>query len=182
MNLMQMLGVFLASALGAGTFLRFSAEKMIETGLQKALHKEKLLTETDLNFRQRQLEEFYGPIYASLKLNAEIYPLWVEGKITEVNQDVINLFEQQNKEITKILKTKMHLMDGEDLPPEFVKFMTSATIWGMYCTRADSPYLPDRVASLEEVKWPEEFEQHIFEKTEALKKTLDVLLVKHRAK
>ncbi|MEO1095188.1 MAG: hypothetical protein AAFX01_09850 [Cyanobacteria bacterium J06638_28] len=182
MDLMQILGVFLASALGAGTFIRFSAEKVIEAGLQKTLHKEQLLTETDLAFRQRQLAEFYGPIYASLKLSSEIYPIWMEGKIAEVNQDVIDLFNQQNETITTILKTKTHLMDGAGFPPEYVKFMTSATIWGMYCTRPEHPYIPEHVAAIEQVKWPQEFEKHIFEKTEELKKTLDALLVKHRAK
>lgn len=182
MDLIQILGVFLASALGAGAFLKFSAEKVIETGLQKALHTETLLTETDLEHRKRQIEEFYGPIYASLKLSSEIYPLWLQGQLTEVNQDIIALFKQQNDEITTILKTKAHLMDGGEFPPEFIKFMTSATIWGMYCTRPDHPYLPEHVKNIEQVQWPKEFEQHIFTKTEELKKTLDVLLMKYRAK
>lgn len=182
MDLVQALGVFLASALGAGTFLKFSAEKIIEAGLQKTLHKENLLTATDLEFRKRQLEEFYGPIYASLKLNSEIYPLWIQGNLDEVNADIITLFKQHNDEITQILKTKAHLIEGEGFPPGFIKFMTSATIWGMYCTRKDQPYLPQTVASLEQVKWPQEFENHIFLKTEELKKALDLLLIKHRAK
>jgi len=182
MDLVQILGVFLASALGAGTFLKFSAEKIIETGLQKALHKEQLLTETDLEFRKRQIEEFYGPIYASLKLSSQIYPLWIEGKIKEVNHDVIDLFKQQNDEITTILKTKAHLMDGAEFPPEFTQFMTSATIWGMYCTRKDDPNLPDHVANIDFIKWPQKFESHIYSKTEELKQTLDNLLIQYRAK
>jgi|GEM_PF-1094914 len=182
MELVQIVGIFLASALGAGTLLKFSTEKIIETGLKKALHKETLLTEADLEFRQRQLEEFYGPIYASLKLSSEIYPLWMQGKFQEVNQEIIALFKHQNDEIVTILKTKAHLMDGGEFPPEFIKFMTSATIWGMYCTHPEHPYLPDHVASLDQIKWPQEFERHIFTKTEELKQTLDVLLTKYRAK
>jgi len=182
MDIGQILGLLLAGALGAGTFLRFSAEKMIETGLQKALKKEMLLTETDLDFRKRQIEEFYGPIYASLKLSSEIYPLWLNQSFKEVNHNVIALFKQQNDEIITILKTKAHLMDGAEFPPEFIKFMTSATIWGMYCTRSEQPYLPEHVANIEQIKWPVEFENHIFTKTEELKKTLDTLLLKHRAK
>jgi hypothetical protein len=182
MDLVQILGVFLASALGAGAFLKFSAEKVIETGLQKALHKEQILTEADLEFRKRQIEEFYGPIYSSLKLSSEIYPLWIQGKVKEVNQDIIALFKSQNDEITTILKTKAHLMDGEEFPPEFIKFMTSATIWGMYCSRQDHPFIPEHVANIDQVKWPKEFESHIFLKTEELKKNLDILLLKYRAK
>ena len=102
MDILQMFGIFLASALGAGTFLKFSAEKIIETGLQKVLHQENLLTETDLTFRLRQMEEFYGPIYASLKLNSQIYPLWRDQYLQEVNRDIINLFKQHNDEIITI--------------------------------------------------------------------------------
>jgi hypothetical protein len=72
------------------------------------------LTEADLEYRKRQIEEFYGPIYAALKLSSEIYPLWIQGKLEEVNQDTIALFKQQNDDITTILKTKAHLMDGEN--------------------------------------------------------------------
>ncbi|MEB3293005.1 MAG: hypothetical protein VKJ24_07580 [Synechococcales bacterium] len=181
MDILQVLGVFLASALGAGTFLKFSAEKIIETGLQKALHTETLLTEADLEYRKRQVEEFYGPIYASLKLSSEIYPLWMQGNIKEINSDIITLFKQQNDEIITILKTKAHLIDGAEYPAEFIQFMTSATIWGMYCTKPDHPYIPEHVAQLPPVKWPEAFEGHIFAKTEELKQTLDKLLIKHRA-
>jgi hypothetical protein len=182
MDLLQILGVFLASALGAGTFLKFSAEKIIETGLQKALHKEQLLTAADLEYRKRQIEEFYGPIYASLKLNSEIYTLWLDGHLKDVNQDVITTFKQNNDEITTILKTKAHLIDGANYPPEFTKFLTSTTIWGLYCTRPEQPYIPQDVADLPAVKWPEEFQSHIFTKTEELKKNLDGLLIKYRAK
>jgi hypothetical protein len=52
----------------------------------------------------------------------------------------------------------------------------------MYCSRADQPYLPEHIAGMQQVKWPQEFESHIFTKTEELKKTLDLLLVKYRAK
>lgn len=182
MDIVQLLSVFLASALGAGTFLKFSAEKVLEAGLQKVLHKEQLLTEADLAFRQRQLEEFYGPIYASLKMGSEIYPLWMEGKFKDVNHDIIDLFKKQNDEIITILKTKAHLMDGSEFPPEFIRFMTSASLWGMYCTQSERPYLPEHVAQIEQIKWPQEFEEHIVTKTEELKRNLDRLLVQYRAR
>ncbi|MEO0755301.1 MAG: hypothetical protein AAFY78_00330 [Cyanobacteria bacterium J06648_16] len=182
MELIQVLGVFLASALGAGTILRFSAEKMIEAGVEKALHKTALLTEADLDYRKRQLEEFYGPIYASLKLSSQIYPLWMAGQLKDVNRDAIALFKQQNDEIITILKTKAHLIDGRDFPPDFIHFMTSATVWGMFCTRPDHPYIPDSVAEVEQVKWPQAFEDHIYTKTEELKHKLDDLLVRYRVK
>ena len=60
--------------------------------------------------------------------------------------------------------------------------MTSATIWGMYCQREEQPFVPDEVAQLEAVQWPEDFESHIYEKTETLKSELDALLRKYRAR
>ena len=177
----QILGAIAASLLGTTTFLKFSAEKIIEASVEKVLHKEQMLTEADLEFRQRQLEEFYGPIYASLKLSSKIYPMWMDGNITEINRDIIDLFRQQNDEIVTILKTKAHLIEGDRIPPEFTEFMTSVTIWGMYCQREEKPFVPDDVAKLKSVQWPAEFETHIYEKTEHLKSQLDALLKKYRA-
>ncbi len=90
----QIIGAIAASLLGTTAFLRFSAEKVIEASVEKVLHKEQMLTEADLEFRQRQLEEFYGPIYASLQLSSQIYPMWLAGKIPDINSDVIELFRQ----------------------------------------------------------------------------------------
>jgi len=178
----QIVGAFLASAAGAAAFLKFFAEKSIETGLQKVLYRENLLTEAELQFRQRQLEEFYGPIYASLKLVARIYPLWLEGRLKEVNADIIALFKRHNDEIITILKTKAHLIDGAEYPPAFTRYMTSVSIWGMYCTRPAEPWFPPHVAAMEEIKWPNEFQDYIFSKTEELKRRLDVLLQKYQAR
>ncbi len=181
-EVLQVLGAFLASALGAVAFIKFFAEKAVETGLQKALHREKLLTETELEFRKRQLEEFYGPIYASLHLLARIYPLWLDGRFKEVNGDIIALFHKHNNQVVEILKTKAHLIDGAEFPPAFTRYMTSVTIWGMYCTRSDEPWIPPHVAELEDVRWPKEFEEHIYSKTEELKRKLDGLLRKYQAR
>ncbi|MEM8641428.1 MAG: hypothetical protein AAGG51_21810 [Cyanobacteria bacterium P01_G01_bin.54] len=186
MDILQIIAAFLASALGAGTILRFSAEKLIESRIEKVVQKEMLLTETDLNYRQRQLEEFYGPIYASLKLNDQIYNIWntPENVLADVNQDVIDLFIQNNAAIIEILKTKAHLMDGATFPPEFVEYMTSTTLWGLYCQRPDQPWIPEAVKTklAPQIAWPENFEKYIYEKTETLKQELDSLLIKYRAK
>jgi hypothetical protein len=150
--------------------------------LIRAREHKALLTEAELAFRKRQLEEFYGPIYASLKLVARIYPLWLDGRFREVNTDIIALFKKQNEEVVTILKTKAHLIDGSEFPPAFTRYMTSVSIWGMYCTRPAEPWFPPHVASLDELKWPKEFEEDIFTKTEELKRRLDTLLQKYKAR
>ncbi len=180
-DIVQVVGAFLASALGAGAFLKFFAEKSIEAGIQKALHKEQLLAETELEYRKRQLEEFYGPINAALRLSAQIYPLWYKtDNFKEVNRDIIALFKKQNDEITTILKTKAHLIDGAGWPPEFTRFMTSTAIWGVYCTREHEPWIPERLNGLNEIKWPNEFRDYIFRKTDELKARLDTLMSKYK--
>lgn len=42
--------------------------------------------------------------------------------------------------------------------------------------------MPDHVAALTEVKWPQEFEAYIYDKTEELKQELDALRIKYRAR
>jgi hypothetical protein len=180
-DILQVLTTALASAFAAGGFVKFFAEKSIEAGIEKALHKEKLLTETELQYRKRQLEEFYGPIYAALKLSARIHPLWLAHHFQDVNKDVIALFKKQNDEITTILKTKAHLIDEGGWPPQFTRFMTSTAIWGVYCTREHEPWIPDRLRELKELQWPNEFQEHIFAKTEQLKSRLDALMAKYKA-
>ena len=170
----------IGSAAGAGIPFGFFAKKSIDSWFDKVSHKEKLLSEKDLEFRQRQIEELYGPIYASLRLSSTIYPLWLSGKLQEINRDIIELFDRQNKEIVTILKTKAHLLDGAEYPPEFTQFMTSSTIWGMYCTRRDEPWLPEHIKEISEIKWPTEFEKHFYQKTKELKTKLADLLNKHR--
>ena len=85
------------------------------------------------------------------------------------------------KTIMMILKTKAHLIDGAGWPPEFTRFITSATIWNIYCSREHEPWLPEHVKRIEEIQWPNEFQVHIFAKTEQLKTRLDALLSKYKA-
>lgn len=115
MDPIQLIGIILAGGLGLSGIFKFSSEKIIETGLQKVLHKERLLTEADLAYRQRQLEEFYGPLYASLKLNSQLYPLWLEGKLSEVNAEVIDLFKRQNDERSPFSKRKLTSSKGRTI-------------------------------------------------------------------
>lgn len=181
-ELLQAFLAFLGASVGAAAIMKFSAEKIIEAGIQKALHREKMLTEAELEYRKRQLEEFYGPIYASLKLSALIYPLWLEGRFKEVNLDIIHMFKKENDDVVQILKTKAHLIDGAEFPPAFTRYMTAVSLWGMYCTRPDQPWYPPEIGAMAELQWPDEFEDYIFKKTEELKHRLDTLLRKHQAR
>ena len=41
--------------------------------------------------------------------------------------------------------------------------------------------MPEHVANLEAVNWPQEFEDYVYRKTEELKRELDTLRIKYRA-
>jgi hypothetical protein len=80
---------------------------------------------------------------------------------------------------SNIIATKAHLIDGDQIPEVFTRFMTSTTIWNWYTARPDQPWLDQDVASLQESKWPKDFETYIFSTTEELKTKLNKLYQKY---
>jgi hypothetical protein len=151
------------------------ATKQIEAKISRATW----VGQSELEYRKEQLEEFYGPIYARLKLSGELYRLWMDHKLQGVNEGIIDTFHRQNEEIKNIIFTKAHLIDGAQIPEVFTRFMTSTTIWNWYTARPDQPWLDQDVASLQESKWPKDFETYIFSATEELKTKLNKLYQKH---
>jgi hypothetical protein len=131
--------------------------------------------ESELEYRKAQLSQFYGPIYANLKISKELYDIWMSGTLREINKEIIDLFQQQNKEMIRIMKTQAHLVDGDAIPDVFAHFMTAVTIWNFFTARPDKPWVDRDVAALPQAKWPSEFPEHIFAKTQELKKRLDEL-------
>jgi hypothetical protein len=130
---------------------------------------------SELEYRKAQLSQFYGPIYANLKTSHELYNIWMSGTLREINKEMIDLFREQNKEIIRIMKTQAHLVDGGTIPDVFTRFMTAATIWNFFTARPETPRVDPNVAALPQAKWPSEFPEYIFSKTEELKKRLDDL-------
>lgn len=159
--------------------LKLFFDRWLTASLNRILKEREITGRAELEYRQKQIEEFYGPIYSYLEANRAIYPLWLNGQLTEVNFDVIKMFAAQNDSIIDIIAHKAHLIDGDVMPDELTAFTTSATIWNMYCTRPDTPYLPDHVASLPEVQWPDQFEVYVRTKTIELKRRLNELYQKY---
>jgi hypothetical protein len=131
--------------------------------------------ESELEYRKAQLSQFYGPIYANLKTSKELYDIWMSGTVREINKEMIEFFREQNKEIIRIMTTQAHLVDGDNIPDVFARFMTAATIWNFFTARPEKPRVDPNVAALPQAKWPSEFPEHIFSKTKELKKRLDDL-------
>ncbi len=135
--------------------------------------------ESELEYRKAQLAEFYGPIYAHLKVSQELYGIWMDHKLHSVNKEIISLFREQNDAIIQIITTRAHLVDGDTIPDVFTRFMTSVTIWNFFTARADKPWVDDEVAALPQAKWSHEFVQYIFTNTQQLKKRLNDLYQKY---
>ncbi|HME32082.1 MAG TPA: hypothetical protein VKG65_04955 [Terriglobales bacterium] len=135
--------------------------------------------ESELEYRKAQLAEFYGPIYAHLKLSQELYGIWMAHKLRAVNKEIISLFREQNEAIIQIITTRAHLIDGDTIPDVFTRFMTSVTIWNFFTARVDKPSVDDDVAALPQAKWPHEFVDYIYSNTQQLKKRLDHLYQEH---
>ena len=143
--------------------------------LDVALHARNTVGSSSLEYRKQQLSEFYGPIYAYLRLNEQLYDIWMSGKLQDVNVEIIDLFRSQNQRIMEILATKLYLVEGDQLPPSFIRFMTAETLWNLYTARRDQPWVPEMVAALPQAKYPEEFDLYIRKTTEQLKKKIDKL-------
>ncbi len=173
-NLFTILGSF-----PVGVAIGWFAKLIIEKGLAHRFGIESakmgLIWQNEIEHRKTQLCELYGPIYSILKTNSEIYSLWMSHKIPEANFEIKQFFAKNNDEIRNILINKIHLMEGAEMPPQFVHFMTSAMIWNWYCAAAPDAEFPEHVAQLDLVQWPKQFELHIYTTTEILKHRLDKL-------
>jgi hypothetical protein len=125
----------------------------------------------EIAHRQRQLAEFYGPIYASLKLTGRLWRLLSDCKIGSIRGPVMELFREQNQMILRLLQTKFDLVEGDTIPASFARYATAVTLFN-FGTRVGQDNNPPDVASLEEARWPQEFLEYIVTTTEELKRTL----------
>ena len=79
-----------------------------------------------------------------------------------------------------LIRTKIHLIDEPEFPPQMMNFVSSIAIWNMYTSKQDG--LPEEIAHLPGVEFPKEFRDYIFSNTERLKRTLDQLYEKYAVK
>src|SRR5207253_6791715 len=88
--------------------------------------------EIRLKYRQRQIEELYGPL---LSLIEQIFNVWqvreniITGdEVSEEHRDEIRIFFWQiyfsplHQEIGLLLKTKLYLLEGGHMPKSFANY------------------------------------------------------------
>jgi hypothetical protein len=105
------------------------------------LKKERILKseEIALRFLERQIEELYGPLYGLINESKMIYDVVkmkvptqngnvFQEKFTQEHWDIWRYFVEKhflphNKEISNLIKTKMHLLNTIELPKSFIAFL-----------------------------------------------------------
>ncbi|HAP24658.1 MAG TPA: hypothetical protein DCR74_03160 [Achromobacter sp.] len=130
-----------------------------------------LTLQSQIEFRERQLGEFYGPIYALLRRGEPIYRLWLEERLAEIDDEIRRLCMETNNTIVDIIMKKSHLVVGEKIPRSFTLFLTHVAVWHGYLDKTGGG-IPLSQDEFPEAYYPAGFEEEIFETTEQLKREL----------
>lgn len=144
---------------------KFKQQLQLDTKLRE------MTLKSQIDFRERQLGEFYGPIYAYLRRGNPIYRLWAEGRLDEIEGDINELFIEANDAIVEIILKKSHLVAGEVIPISFTRFLTHVAVWHGFM-KTEHKGVPLSIDEFPEAYYPNEFEEEIFSTTERLKKEL----------
>ena len=139
--------------------------------------------EIHLKYRQRQIEELYGPL---LSLIEQIFNVWrVRQNIIEASRDSLSSEQTQkvreffweryftplHSEIAALLKTKLYLLEGGLLPESFSHYLEHAT--QETCQRRLWDELQIDTRHVRGRDWPEEFYQEV-------RDTLRLLMQRHQ--
>lgn len=148
--------------------------EMFKQQLQVDAKVRELTLKSQIDFKERQLGELYGPIYALLKRGQPIYALFATGRLSEIEESVSKLFIETNETITRTILEKSHLIDGPSIPESFTLFLTHVAVWHGYVgTRHGGvPYTKEEFP---EAYYPDAFEREVFTTTERLKRELYAL-------
>jgi len=157
-------------------------EKTIQAKLDVEKDKQSMVRHADLDFKKSQIQSLYGPLYGILKTNRKIYDLWMEEQLNEVNLQVKKLFKDNNEKANRIIIDNAHLIDDNPMPECFVKYSTSSLVWSMYCADTNEGALPQHLENHPDIKWCQEFENHIFITYERLARELAGLYEKYEVK
>ncbi len=170
--------------IGGSVALAFFAKAFLEEGIADFFKGRQFARGTigaaEIEYRQRQLAEFYSPLYAYLQGNKPVFDLWIAHRLHHINEPLKAHFREANEAMLAIIRSKSHFVDEEIFPPEMARFMTAVTIWNLFTSQQDG--LPPEVAALPDTEFPQQFPDYIFAKTKALKKDLEQLYKKYRIK
>jgi hypothetical protein len=131
--------------------------------------------ERELKYRERQIEEFYGPLFSlmhQILVADEIQMNFV--RTTEEKETTIRIYFRKNyfaplhEEMIQILKAKLYLVEGTEVPPSFKEYLSHA------CddrARSELAIFPK-----DDVKWPTDFKEHLTLGLKTVKQKYDDLI------
>ena len=127
--------------------------------------------ELRLRYLQRQIEELYGPLYS---LILQIFNVWevrerlvgADGtRLATEHRDRVEkyLWEEYffplHKEIRDLLRTKLYLLDGHEIPPSFEQYLQHSTQEACQIRLWSDLGIDTRHIS--GVEWPPEFDENV---------------------
>lgn len=154
---------------------QLSDNTRITRGIERQFASEDWFAKGEFEYRCQQLSQLYGPLYGHLKTTQDLYDLWMGGKMPNVNLQIKKLLAGQNNLIIELIRSKVHLLDENEMPPCIVRLITSALVWNLYCPTSEEGTLPPELAKDDRVKYPLEVIDYVDNKTEEIKKRRDQL-------
>jgi len=154
---------------------RESFSRLLDRKLEQYKHqleidikKHELALDAQIEFKEKQLSEFYGPIYALLKRGRTIYKYYQDGKLSDIGEYLRKMAVDANNAIVNIILTKSHLIEGNTIPLSYIHFLTHVEIWHAYL-ETEFEGVPYPQSEFPEAYYPIEFEKDIYSTTETLK-------------
>jgi hypothetical protein len=154
---------------------QLAANTELTKGIEGQLSREEWFGKGEFEYRCQQLSQLYGPLYGHLKTTQDLYELWVAGKLKAVNLPIKQLLARQNDLIIDLVRSKIHLLDEDEMPPCMLRLITSALIWNLYCPISEDGSLPSELAQDDRVRFPVQVMEYVVSKTEEIKRKRDEL-------
>ena len=164
---MEIVELLLSSAVIAAIIAilgRFYMDKKFETlkhELSLTATMRELTLKSEINFKERQLSEYYGPIYARLMRGKKLNKLWRQGKLERVETEVLALFVQANEENVQTILNKSHLLVENELPACFIRYLVHVAVWDPYLRRNPPEIPPYECEGFKDGQYPRKFEKSI---------------------
>lgn len=129
-----------------------------------------LASKSQIDFKEKQLAELYGPIYALLKRIRPIDDMWSQGKVKSVDTSIIKIIRDSNDRIVNLILNKSHLIHGACISETYTRFLTHVAVWHAFWDTPDRDW--SDYTNLRDAQYDFEFEEEIFRTTEKLKQEL----------
>jgi hypothetical protein len=141
----------------------------IKHRLQLEATERQLTIQSQIQYKERQLSELYGPIYAMVSRGRRIVKLAGEGRLDSILDQFWEMARATNRRIEEILLSKSHLIEGV-MPESFIQFLVHVPLWDAFMNTPQK--LPPPKEIFPEAYYSESFEVEVYATTERLRSEL----------